>query len=85
MKCGTAEELAKIREFYIELLGLKVIREWAEGMMIDTGNGLLEIFTNADGTHCLGAIRHMALLADDDGMAFCYGPPGEQVEFYMER
>lgn len=85
MKCGTAEELAKVREFYIELLGLKVIREWAEGMMIDTGNGLLEIFTNADGTHCLGAIRHMALLADDDSMAFCYGPPGEQVEFYMER
>ena len=65
MKCGTAEELAKVREFYIELLGLKVIREWAEGMMIDTGNGLLEIFTNADGTHCLGAIRHMVLLTDD--------------------
>ncbi len=116
MKCGTAEELAKVREFYIELLGLKIIREWAEGMMIDTGNGLLEIFTNADGTHCLGAIRHMALLTDDVDeiaakvkaagydlfiepndrdipsdpvyqirMAFCYGPLGEQVEFYMER
>ena len=116
MKCGTAEELAKVREFYIELLGLKVIREWAEGMMIDTGNGLLEIFTNADGTHCLGAIRHMALLTDDVDeiaakvkaagydlfiepndrdipsdpvyqirMAFCHGPLGEQVEFYMER
>ena len=84
--------------------------------MIDTGNGLLEIFTNADGTHCLGAIRHMALLTDDVDeiaakvkaagydlfiepndrdipsdpvypirMAFCYGPLGEQVEFYMER
>ena len=116
MKCGTAEVLAKVHEFYIELLGLKVIREWAEGMMIDTGNGLLEIFTNADGTHCLGAIRHMALLTDDVDeiaakvkaagydlfiepnnkdipsdpvypirMAFCYGPLGEQVEFYMER
>ena len=116
MKCGRAEELAKVHEFYIELLGLKIIREWAEGMMIDTGNGLLEIFTNADGTHCLGAIRHMALLTDDVDeiaakvkaagydlfiepndrdipsdpvypirMAFCYGPLGEQVEFYMER
>ena len=115
-KCGTAEELAKVREFYIELLDLKIIREWAEGMMIDTGNGLLEIFTNADGTHCLGAIRHMALLTDDVDeiaakvkaagydlfiepnnkdipsdpvypirMAFCYGPLGEKVEFYMER
>ncbi|MBE6353824.1 VOC family protein [Treponema sp.] len=116
MKCGTTEELAKVREFYIELLGLKIIREWAEGMMIDTGNGLLEIFTNGDGTHCLGAIRHMALLTDDVDeiaskvkaagyevfiepnnkeilsnppypirMAFCYGPLGEQVEFFMER
>ena len=116
MKCGTAQELAKVREFYIELLGMKIIREWPEGIMIDTGNGLLEIFTNADGTHCLGAIRHIALLTDDVDeiaakvkaagydlfiepnnkdipsdpvypirMAFCYGPLGEQVEFYMER
>ncbi len=58
MKCVTAEELTNVRKFYIDILGLKIIREWAEGMMIDTGNGLLEIFTNADGTHCLGAIRH---------------------------
>ena len=116
MKCGTAEELANVRKFYIDILGLKIIREWAEGMMIDTGNGLLEIFTNADGTHCLGAIRNMALLTDDVDeiaakvkaagydlfiepnnkdipsdpvypirMAFCYGPLGEQVEFFMER
>ena len=116
MKCGTAEELAKVRDFYIELLGMKIIREWAEGMMIDTGNGLLEIFTNAEGTHTLGAIRHLALLTDDVDeiaakvkaagydlfiepndkvipsdppypirMAFCYGPLGEQVEFYAEQ
>ena len=116
MKCGTAEELAKVREFYIELLGLIIVREWAEGIMIDTGNGLLEIFTNAEGTRSLGAIRHMALLSDDVDeiaakvkaagydlfiepndkvigsnppypirMAFCYGPLGEQVDFFMER
>lgn len=116
MKCGTAEELVKVREFYIELLGLKIVREWAEGIMIDTGNGLLEIFTNAEGTRSLGAIRHMALLTDNVDeiaakvkafgyevfiepndkviesnppypirMAFCYGPLGEQVEFFCER
>ena len=116
MKCGTAQELAKVREFYIELLGMKIIREWAEGMMIDTGNGLLEIFTNVEGTHCLGAIRHLALFTDDVDeiaakvkaagydffiepndkvipsdppysirMAFCYGPLGEQIEFYAEQ
>ena len=42
MKCGRAEELTNVRKFYIDILGLKIIREWAEGMMIDTGNGLLE-------------------------------------------
>ncbi len=116
MKCGTAKELAKVKEFYIELLGLKIIREWAGGIMIDTGSGLLEIFTSAEGTHALGAIRHLALLTDDVDeitakvkasgyevfiepnhkviasnppypirMAFCYGPLGEQIEFFKER
>ncbi len=115
MKCGTAEELAKVKEFYIEILGLKIIRTWPEGLMIDTGNGLIEIFTNAEGEHRLGAIRHIAFLTDnvddtaakvkDAGyevflepndkviasdpeykirMAFCFGPLGEQVEFFSE-
>ena len=116
MKCSTPEELAKVREFYIDLLSLKVCREWPEGIMIDAGNCKLEIFTNTEGTHQLGAIRHMALLTDDVDeitekvraagyevfvepndkviqseppypirMAFCYGPLGEQVEFFCER
>lgn len=115
MKCKTEEELRKVKEFYIEILGLKVCREWADGFMLDTGNGMIEIFTNAEGEHRLGAIRHVALLTDDvDGtiekvkaagyevfvepndkvfdsvppfkirMAFCFGPLGEQVEFYSE-
>ena len=115
MKCKTEEELRKVKEFYIEILGLKVSREWTGGFMLDTGNGMIEIFTNAEGEHRLGAIRHIALLTDDvDGavekvkaggyevfvepndkvfdsvppfkirMAFCFGPLGEQVEFYSE-
>ncbi len=44
---------------------MKIIREWHDGFMIDTGNGCIEIFTNADGEHRLGAIRHFALLTDD--------------------
>ena len=65
MKAGTDEELRKVKEFYIGLLGLKICREWSDGIMIDTGNGYIEVFTNADGAHCLGAIRHVALLTDD--------------------
>lgn len=67
MKCGTAEELAKVREFYIELLGLKVIREWAEGMMIDTGNGLLEIFTNAGGKRHSDQVERLVVRARYSG------------------
>ena len=116
MKCGTSEGLCKVKEFYITLLGLKICREWSDGIMIDTGNGFIEIFTNAEGVRQLGAIRHIALLTDDVDeivekvraagyeifvepndkvidstpeypirMAFCFGPLGEQVEFFCER
>ena len=115
MKCNI-DELEKVKDFYISVLGLRICREWADGIMIDTGNGLIEVFTNAAGEQGLGVIRHFALLTDDvDGvvqrvktagyevfieptdkvipsepgypirMAFCYGPLGEQVEFFCER
>ena len=41
MKCRTPEELANVRKFYLDTLGLKICREWPDGMMIDTGNGPL--------------------------------------------
>lgn len=116
MKCGSEEDLARVKEFYIDLLGLKICREWADGIMIDTGNGFIEIFTNAEGIKELGAIRHLALATDDVDevaakvkeagyevfiepndrvikstpelpirMAFCFGPLGEQIEFFKER
>ena len=115
MKCNTEEEIKKVKEFYLSVLGLKIVREWPDGFMIDTGNGYIEIFTNDDGEHCLGSIRHFALLTDDVDsiaekvkdagyelfvepndkviqsvpeypirMAFCYGPLGEQIEFFSE-
>ena len=116
MKCGNAEDMRKVKEFYISLLGLRIIREWSDGIMIDTGNGFIEIFTNAEGEHRLGSIRHIALLTDDVDeivdrvksggyevivepndkviesnppypirMAFCFGPLGEQIEFFCEK
>ena len=116
MKCNTEEEINKVKDFYITVLGLKIIRKWPDGFMIDTGNGYIEVFTNADGEHRLGAIRHFALLTDDVDMvtkkvkeagyevflepndkvimsdpeypirmAFCFGPLGEQIEFFKER
>ena len=116
LKCGTAEEFKKAKDFYLDVLGFSVVREWPEGIMIDSGSGLLEIFSNGPGVKSKGAVRHIAFAADDvDGviekvkaagyevfiepndivirsdppfparMAFCYGPLGEELEFFQEK
>ena len=38
MKCGTEAEFVKVRDFYINILGLKICREWPNGIMFETGN-----------------------------------------------
>lgn len=120
MKCHKGEEYNKVVAFYTEVLGLKTVRTWGEteidGVMLDTGNGLIEIFANRDSEPETGIIRHFALATEDvDGcveavrnagyqifvepkdieisseppfkarMAFCYGPLGEQIEFFQEK
>lgn len=109
MKC-TPAELAGVRRFYCDALGLPVVREWPQGIMLDTGRGLLEVFTNGPGRRETGAIRHIAFEVDDAAacaetareagfdvflgpkeivepchalIAFCYGPLGEQAEFFQ--
>ena len=116
LKCGTTEEFEKAKDFYLNVLGFAVVREWPEGIMIDSGRGLLEIFSNGPGVKSKGAVRHIAFAADDvDGviekvkaagyevfiepndivirsdppfparMAFCWGPLGEELEFFQEK
>lgn len=119
MKCRTGKEYNKVVSFYTEVLGLRIVRTWGgaepDGVMLDSGNGLIEIFANRNSEPELGIIRHFALATDDvDGcvnavknagyevfiepkiivipseppfkarMAFCYGPLGEQIEFFQE-
>lgn len=64
MKCTTGQ-LERVMEFYHELLGLPIARRWEDGLMLDTGSGLIEIFTNGDGASAKGTIRHVALATDD--------------------
>ena len=116
LKCGTGEAFDRAKSFYLNVLGFSVVRTWPEGIMIDTGSGLLEIFCNGAGIKTKGAIRHIAFSTDDvDGiiakvraagyevfiepkdivihsdpefrarMAFCFGPLGEEIEFFQER
>ncbi len=65
MNCEKGAEYQKVLEFYCDVLGLSVVREWADGVMISAGGTLLEIFTNGGGIRQKGAIRHIAFAADD--------------------
>ncbi len=68
IKCNK-EEIGKVKQFYGEVLGLPIVREWGEedteGFMFDTGSGIIEVFTNAKESLEQGAIRHFAFAVDD--------------------
>lgn len=65
LKCEDKERFGRACRFYTEVLGLKVKRSWDAGVMLDTGSGLIEIFSNGPGTEEIGAVRHFALAADN--------------------
>ena len=65
MNCGGAEDFERAKAFYCGVLGLLVRREWPGGVMIEAGNGLIELFSGGEAVRSKGAIRHFALAADD--------------------
>ena len=65
MKCQDPDLYARARAFYRDVLGLSVYREWPEGILFDTGDGLIELFCNGPGEARKGAVRHFALATDD--------------------
>lgn len=68
LKYEGAEKFQEAIHFYHELLGLPILRSWGKGndsaAMLDTGNGILEIFANGIDP-AYGVIAHVALVADD--------------------
>ncbi|WP_330410928.1 VOC family protein [Agathobacter rectalis] len=65
MKCSSTEEYEKTIDFYKNILGIPVAREWQAGIMLDTGNGIVEIFNDGDDAPGKGVIRHFAFATDD--------------------
>ncbi len=69
LKAKGIEAFEKTIHFYHDILGLPIVRRWGEGenlaMMLDTGAGMLEIFSNAPDEPGDGALRHMALATPD--------------------
>lgn len=106
----------KVRSFYTDVLGLKILRQWPDGAMLGIGGDIVEIFNNGTERLPKGVITHIAFFTDDPDelakrvkdagyevfmeptdktiqseipypirVAFCYGPIGEEIEFFAER
>ncbi len=58
LNCSEAQ-LPEVRHFYSELLGLKIVREWPKGIMVEAGNCWIEIMIG-DANRLKGAVRHFA-------------------------
>jgi glyoxylase I family protein len=69
LKAKGVKTFEKLIEFYNGILGMPIVRCWGEGenlgAMLDTGAGLLEIFSNAPDILGQGALRHLAFEVDD--------------------
>lgn len=65
LKCCTEKEYEETVRFYRDVLEIPVVRTWDTGTMLDTGSGLIEIFSNGDRPLPQGVIRHFALATAD--------------------
>lgn len=69
LKAQGEAEYAKLVEFYHGILGMPIVREWESGggkaSMVDTGAGMLELFSNAPDRLGEGALRHLAFAVED--------------------
>ena len=59
----------KLHEFYHVILGMPIVRTWKTGggdaAMVDTGAGMLELFSTAEDELQMGALRHLAFNVED--------------------
>lgn len=62
-------EFRQAVDFYAGLLGLQEIRSWRNGndcgVMLSTGNSIIEITSNGKAAASQGSIRHFALATQD--------------------
>lgn len=68
LRCQGTEQFNQAIKFYTELLGLPLVRTWMSGethcAMVETGTGMLELFSN--GTGVAGDVfPHLAFKTDD--------------------
>ena len=85
LKARGIEAFEKTVSFYRDILGLTVAREWGHSpedraVMLDTGAGYIEIFSNAPDVLGCGVIRHIALdVKDTDAVIFAVRGAGYEI------
>ena len=65
MKCQNDADYGNAKRFYIDILKLSVIKECENCILMDTANGIVEIFRNASETLPQGVIRHFAFAVNN--------------------
>ena len=65
MNCKDAEEFEKVVTFYCDTLGLEKLRTWPNGIMLQAGKDIIEIFSSGESINETGAIRHFAFSVSD--------------------
>lgn len=65
LKCCTEDEYERTVDFYSRILDMPIARIWPKGTMVDTGNGIIEIFNDGDVQLEKGTIRHFAFNVTD--------------------
>lgn len=85
LKAKGAEAFERTVSFYRDILGLSVAREWGRSpedraVMLDTGAGYIEIFSNAPDVLPGGTIRHVALdVTDTDSVISAVRAAGYKI------
>ena len=85
LKAKGIEAFEKTVSFYRDILGLSVAKEWGRSpedraVMLDTGAGYIEIFSNAPDVLPGGTIRHIALdVTDTDAVIAAVRDAGYRI------
>ena len=64
LKCVNENEFKRAVDFYKQVLKIAPVRQWEQGIMFDTGCGIIEIFNNGKEKRQKGIIEHFAFKTD---------------------
>lgn len=64
LKC-MKNQFEDVLHFYVDVLGLRLLAKQEDCAILDTGNGIVEIFNDAEALLGQGDLRHLAFQVED--------------------